>query len=113
MVEENDRDDEIDNEEEEEQEDIGEPRRVGGWANAGRDVPQNQPIMVDTGRGNSVPVNPGANFGETIERIAEEANYGGYFRVFLNGREVVEPEEAPAVIESGMRLAITAYDKVG
>lgn len=70
-------------------------------------------VFIETGRGQTAEVEVGAPFSATVERISEEANYGGYFRVFLNGREIVRPEEAPPTIEADMRIAITAYDKVG
>ncbi len=72
-----------------------------------------QPIFVETGRGEAVPVNAGDPFFATVSDIADRANYGGYFRVFLSGEEIVNPEEAPESIEPGMRIAITSYDKVG
>jgi len=72
-----------------------------------------QPIFVDVGRGEPVQVQPGAPFEATTNRLAEDAHYGGFFRVFLNGSEVINPEDAPATFESGMRVAITSYDKVG
>ena len=72
-----------------------------------------QPIFVETGRGEAVPVNAGDPFFATVSAIADRANYGGYFRVFLNGEEIVNPEEAPDTIEPGMRIAVTSYDKVG
>ena len=50
---------------------------------------------------------------QTLERLAEDAHYGGYFRIFLNGNEVINPEDSPATVEAGSRIAITAYDKVG
>ena len=75
--------------------------------------PQGGVVSVETGRGNAVSVPVGAPFQSTIESIAEQANYGGYFRVFLNGSEILEPSEAPQSIEEGMRIAIVAYDKVG
>jgi len=71
------------------------------------------PIYVDIGRGQTAEVQAGDPFVPTLDRLAEEAHYGGYFRVFLNGSEVVDPADAPATIEPGMRLAITSYDKVG
>ena len=74
---------------------------------------ETQSVFVDTGRGHVEEVAVGANFAETIERLAEAAHYGGYFRVFLNSSEIVDPEQSPEMIESGMRIAITAYDKVG
>lgn len=70
-------------------------------------------IFVETGRGQSSEVPVGADFAPTINSVAEAAHYGGYYRVFLNGEELVNPEEAPAKIEAGMRIAITSYDKVG
>ena len=70
-------------------------------------------VFVDTGRGNAVPVPVGSPFVQTLERLAEEAHYGGYFRIFLNGGEVVNPEDSPQAIEGGQRIAITSYDKVG
>lgn len=94
---------------EEEFEGGGEGERERGWT---PEVPPAE-ILVETGRGNTISVPAGSLFKETVERIADEASYGGYFRVFLNGEEVVEPEEAPQTIEQGMRVAITSYDKVG
>ena len=70
-------------------------------------------INIETGRGQTVEVQVGAPFTETLERVADEAHYGGFFRVFLNGSELLEPTESPATIELGMRIAITSYDKVG
>lgn len=81
------------------------------WAEEQREA--QQPVFVDTGRGGAVEVQPGSSFEETLNRIADQANYGGYFRVFLNGSEVINPEDAPTTIEPGMRVAITSYDKVG
>lgn len=70
-------------------------------------------VHIETGRGQTAEVQVGAPFQETIERVANGAHYGGYFRVFLNGEEILNPDEAPATIEAGMRIAITSYDKVG
>lgn len=83
-------------------------RQWGGEAQ-----PEGGSVHIETGRGATAEVQVGAPFGETIERIADEAHYGGYFRVFLNGDELLDPNEAPETIESGMRIAITSYDKVG
>ena len=69
-------------------------------------------VFIETGRGQAVEVQVGAPFAETIERLADEAHYGGFFRVFLNGEELIEPEESPATIEPRMRIVITSYDKV-
>ena len=80
---------------------FGTQRRTGGV------------VPVETGRGSAVDVPVGSPFVSTLERIADEANYGGYYRVFLNGEEIVEPGEAPETIEEDMRLQITSYDKVG
>ena len=70
-------------------------------------------VHIETGRGQTTEVQAGSPFSETVERVADEAHYGGYFRVFLNGEEIINPDEAPATIEPGMRIAITSYDKVG
>lgn len=70
-------------------------------------------VMVDTGRNNVVPIPVGSPFTETIERLADQANYGGYFRVFRNGSEILDPADAPEVFQAGDRIAITSYDKVG
>lgn len=75
--------------------------------------PTGHTVPVETGRGQAVNVNVGAPFAETIDSIANQANYGGYYRVFLNGQEMLEPDEAPATIQEGQRIAICAYDKVG
>lgn len=87
------------------------PEESRGWAPEAREAGES--VFVETGRGQAVEVQLGAPFTETIERIAEEAHYGGYFRVFLNGEELVDPEDSPETIEPGMRIAITSYDKVG
>jgi hypothetical protein len=70
-------------------------------------------VMVETGRGNAVEVPVGAPFEQTITRIAQDAHYGRFFRVYLNGEAVLSPDEAPATIEKDARIAITAYDKAG
>lgn len=70
-------------------------------------------VYVETGRGSAVQVAAGSPFAETIDRLANEANYGGYYRVFLNADEILDPAEAPETLEPGMRVAITPYDKVG
>lgn len=81
-------------------------------------------VHIEVGRGNTAEVQVGAPFVETIERLAEEAHYGGYFRVFKNGEELTEDPwldaehtqlnpNYPTVIEQGMRIALTSYDKVG
>lgn len=80
----------------------------GGEAPAPADT-----VHIETGRGQTAEVPVGAPFQETVERIADEAHYGGYFRVFLNGDEILDPSEAPEKVEAGMRIAVTSYDKVG
>jgi len=80
------------------------------WAEQTRDQ---QPIYVDTGRGQATEVAAGSPFVPTLERLAEEHNYGGYYRIFLNGHEIVDPTDSPPTIGPGMRIAITSYDKVG
>jgi len=70
-------------------------------------------VSVDVGRGSMVEVPVGADFVNTVEQLARDAHYGGYFKVFVNNSEVVNPNDAPDKIEAGMRIAITSYDKVG
>ena len=70
-------------------------------------------VTIETGRGTSCRVAVGAPFEETIVAVAEQANYGKFFRVFLNGHEIVSPDDAPETIESDMRIVLTTYDKVG
>ena len=94
-------------EEEVEEEASSVPEEFGASARGGARVP------VDVGRGSVVNVPAGSPFFETIERLADEANYGGFYRVYLNSSEIPEPSSAPATIEPGMRIAITSYDKVG
>ncbi len=97
--------------EDEEVRNLGEEEeRPEGWTSGAAGT---APIFVETGRGQTVEVSVGAPFAETLERVADEAHYGGYFRVFLNGEEIINPEESPTVIEPGMRIAVTSYDKVG
>ncbi len=81
-----------------------------GWTDPAQ---SQETLFIDTGRGNTVEVSVGSPFQSTVERVAEDAHYGGYYRVYLNGSEIVHPEEAPQTIESGMRIVITSYDKVG
>uniref|UniRef100_A0A6M3L003 Multi-ubiquitin domain-containing protein n=1 Tax=viral metagenome TaxID=1070528 RepID=A0A6M3L003_9ZZZZ len=81
------------------------------WATPERT--EGQPVFVDVGRGQTVQVNTGDSFEATLTRLADEAHYGGYYRVYLNGSEIINPEDSPTVVEPGMRIAITAYDKVG
>ena len=96
-------------EEREQQEERSEQAR--GWE-TGTPVDEGT-VFIETGRGNTVEVPVGAGFAETIERIAEQANYGRFFRVFLNSSEILDPAEAPAKIEKDMRIVLTTYDKVG
>jgi hypothetical protein len=84
-----------------------------GWRPTGTAAPATGSIFVETGRGTAVEVPVGSPFVETLNRLADEARYGGFFRIFLNGLEVINPTDAPATIEAGMRISITAYDKVG
>jgi hypothetical protein len=70
-------------------------------------------VMVETGRNKSVKAEVGASFESEVDRIATAANYGGDYRVYLNGIEIINPEDAPTTIQAGMRIAITAYDKPG
>ena len=97
----------------------------GKWRSGGEkgafgeaDRGQDKLVPVDVGHGNMVEAKVGADFVNTVEQIARDCHYGGFYRVYLaqNGgkmSEVLNPSDAPAKIESGMRLAITSYDKVG
>jgi len=82
----------------------------GGW---GAEIAVGGSVYIETGRGQTAQVQAGTPFKEAIERVADEFHYGGYFRVFLNGSEIVDPDDAPQTIEPGMRIALTSYDKVG
>lgn len=79
----------------------GEPDRSGGE------------VGIDVGRGQRIGVPVGADFVNTVEQVARDAHYGGYYKVFLDGKELVNPDDAPEKIEAGMQIAITSYDKVG
>jgi len=70
-------------------------------------------VSVDVGRGQGVMVPVGADFVNTLESLAREANYGGFFKIYLNGDEIIDPKDAPATIQADMRIAIRSYDKVG
>lgn len=70
-------------------------------------------VSVDVGRGRAVNVAVGSDMVNTLETLAREANYGGFFKVYINGQEVINPQDAPDKVEAGMRIAITSYDKVG
>ncbi len=76
-------------------------------------VVQTEQVFIETGRGNAVPVTIGSPFVPTIADIANHANYGRNFRVFLNGSEILNPSEAPEVIQANHRIVLTPYDKVG
>jgi len=86
-----------------------------------RDTSHRRPevVMVETGRGMAVQAQVGVPFESTIDAIAERANYGGDYRVFINGSEILSPTEIPLDasgqpnIQAGQRIAITAYDKPG
>ncbi len=109
MPEERLEDEMVDEEDREWEEDWDEPRPEFGEGQRTTDH-----VIVDVGRGGataSIPV--GSDFVPTMERLAEEHNYGGYYRVWLNGSEVVDPDDAPAQVEAGMRIVLTPYDKVG
>lgn len=112
-------------EEEEEEQDIEEIEETPrGWTPGEGALDAAEVIYIDTGRGGTAEAQVGAPFVETIERVADEFHYGGFFRVFLNGEEQLESPwlneehtelnpDYPDTIESGMRIAITSYDKVG
>jgi predicted Rdx family selenoprotein len=70
-------------------------------------------VLVTLGAGNQVATEIGQPFAETVTRLAREANYGGAFRVFLNSVEILDPSNAPELIEIGQNIAICPYDKVG
>jgi len=99
--------------EEGELEDVGEEESTPRTPLAARATRQAGSVFVDVGRGDPIEVQTGSPFIETLDRLAGLAHYGGDYRVFLNGSEILYIEEAPATIEDGMRLAITSYDKPG
>jgi len=98
---------------EEEEGDVGEEESTPRTPFAARATRQAGSVFVDVGRGDPIEVQTGSPFVETLDRLAGLAHYGGDYRVFLNGSEILYIEEAPATIEDGMRLAITSYDKPG
>jgi len=106
-------DEEEDEEDEGELEDVGEEESTPRTPLAARATRQAGSVFVDVGRGDPIEVQTGSPFVETLDRLAGLAHYGGDYRVFLNGSEILYIEEAPATIEDGMRLAITSYDKPG
>jgi len=102
--------------EEDDEEDWGEGEEEyhrPGWTPENTNAPTGEMVSIETGRGNAVQVPAGSNFVQTVEGVADQASYGGFFRVYLNGDEIVDPSRAPEKIEPGMRIAITSYDKVG
>ena len=76
-------------------------------------------VFVETGRGNAVEVNIGADVESTLDNIADQCNYGGDYRVFLNANEILDPNEIPTdehgnkAFQAGQRWSLTAYDKPG
>ena len=96
----------VDDSEAEEAPDEAAPR-VWGAAQA-----PTEDVHIQTATGASIPVPAGSPFAETLDRVGNDL-YHGYFRVFLNGQEILEEKDAPSVIEPGMRIVLTPYDKVG
>ena len=85
---------------------FGEPDRTAGV------------VSVDVGNGQKVEAKVGSDFVNTVEQIARDCKNGCFYKVYLatgtgSLQEVLNPEDAPAKIEAGMRIAITSYDKVG
>ena len=76
---------------------------------------QNNPdyVAVDTGGRIAVRIAVGSNFAEEVQRVANEANFGGFYKVYLNDSELEHIEDAPEKVEPGMRIAIAPYDKAG
>ena len=66
-------------------------------------------VFIGTDRGEITQVQVGEPFVRAIRQVAEEAHYEGCFRVYLNGDELPNPEDAPTAIEAGMGIAITSY----
>lgn len=69
-------------------------------------------ITISTDKGSKIEVSVGEPFAAAVNRVAEEANYGKHFRVFLAGEEI-EPDECPETILLGQDIKLTSYDKVG
>lgn len=61
--------------------------------------------------GANVPVEPGANFRDTIKNASLDAGMGKY-RVLLNGVEI-RPSEAPVAFAQGDKVEVRAYDAAG
>ena len=87
------------------------PAQPAGWRRG--DAETNETVMIETGRNTTMEAHVGDNFVVACDRVGEAAGYGGYWKVYLNGNEVLNPDDAPELIESGMRIALTPYDKVG
>jgi hypothetical protein len=99
-----------DEEEKEDGYEMEAPESQLGWVNPAANP---ESVFIETGRGNAIEATVGVPFIPTVEEAANRANYGGYFRVFVNSQEIINQAEAPATIETGMRITITGYDKVG
>lgn len=61
--------------------------------------------------GSTTSLEVGSSFREAVVNSARDAGLGK-FRVILNGAEI-DPANAPANIESGMRLEIRPYEVAG
>lgn len=66
-------------------------------------------VQVRTHQGVS-PLPIGSPFAEAIRKLAQELGVT-HFRVFLAGVEVLDPAQAPVVVEEGMDISLFPYDK--
>jgi hypothetical protein len=61
--------------------------------------------------GSELPLQAGATFADAVKSTARDAGLGK-FRVYLNGSEI-RPQDAPSVVEEGMKLELKPYDVAG
>ena len=62
---------------------------------------------------NGVSVPAGTPFREAVIEAAIAQGYTGAVRVYLNGVELVNPNDAPEVLAPGDAVTTTPFDKAG
>ena len=58
------------------------------------------------------PLEPGLPFVQTINRRARAQGLGA-FKVFVDGKEIEEPHQAPQVVGPGLIVVIRPYGALG